>query len=42
MRDNPPWVPFLHATGRTFVSRYLGCFFTHPVYGLDIAAVCKR
>ena len=42
MRDNPPWAPFLHLQGRTFVSQSLGCFLDHPVYGLDFAAVCKK
>ena len=42
MRDNPPWAPYLHFTGRTFVSRSFGCFVAHPVYGLDLAAACKK
>jgi peptide/nickel transport system substrate-binding protein len=42
MRENPPWAPYFHTTSRTFVSADLGCFFVHPVYGLDIAAVCKK
>ena len=42
MRTDPPWVPFVHTTNRSFVSRSLGCFQHHPVYGIDIAAVCKK
>jgi peptide/nickel transport system substrate-binding protein len=42
MRDNPPWAPFLHATLVNFVSASFGCFLYHPVYGLDIAAACKK
>ena len=42
MRDNPPWAPTVHAQRRTFVSRSVGCVLDHPVYGLDIAAVCKK
>ena len=29
-------------TSRCFVSRSFGCFLRHPVYGVDIAAVCKK
>lgn len=42
MRDNPPGAPFVHFQDRAFVSRSVGCFFHHPVYGLDLAAVCKK
>jgi ABC-type transport system substrate-binding protein len=42
MRTNPPWAPFAHAQARTFVSKSLGCFLDHPIYGIDIAAVCKK
>ncbi|MBA2527564.1 MAG: hypothetical protein H0V18_17555, partial [Pyrinomonadaceae bacterium] len=42
MRDDPPWAPLIHLTNRSFVSRSLGCFLHHPVYGFDIAAVCKK
>jgi peptide/nickel transport system substrate-binding protein/oligopeptide transport system substrate-binding protein len=42
MRNDPPWAPFLHATARTFVSKSVGCMLDHPVYGFDIAAVCKK
>jgi hypothetical protein len=42
MRTNPPWAPFAHTTTRHFVSRSFGCFIAHPVYGVDLAAVCKK
>ncbi len=34
MRNNPPWAPFAHLQIPTFVSRSLGCFVDHPVYGV--------
>ena len=42
MRNNPPWAPYLHLQRRLFVSRSTGCVLIHPVYGLDVAAACKR
>ena len=42
MRDNPPWAPFLHRNQRNFVSKSVGCFFLHPVYREDLAAICKK
>jgi peptide/nickel transport system substrate-binding protein len=42
MRDNPPWAPFMHPNNRTFVSKSLGCFYNHPLYRVDIVAVCKK
>ena len=42
MRNNPPWAPFLHRNQRGFVSRSVGCFFLHPVYREDLAAICKK
>ena len=42
MRDNPPWAPFFHINSRAFVSKSLGCFLEHPLYRVDIAAVCKK
>jgi len=42
MRDNPPWAPFVHTQNRILVSRSTGCVLSHPVYGFDIAAVCKK
>jgi len=42
MRDNPPWAPTFNSNNRAFVSRSTSCVVLHPVYGLDIAAVCKK
>jgi ABC-type oligopeptide transport system substrate-binding subunit len=42
MRDNPPWAPFMHTRTRAFVSRSLGCFVEHPIYRVDLVAVCKK
>jgi ABC-type transport system substrate-binding protein len=42
MRTNPPWAPFIHAAGRAFISKSFGCFLTNPVYGVDLAAACKK
>jgi len=42
MRENPPVAPIIHTNNRAFISKSLGCFLFHPVYGLDIAAVCKK
>jgi peptide/nickel transport system substrate-binding protein len=42
MRDDPPWAPFFHTTRANFVSRSFGCFLSHPFYGVDIAAACKK
>jgi hypothetical protein len=42
MRTNPPLAPFIHSTARVFVSKSFGCFLYHPVYGVDLAAACKK
>jgi ABC-type oligopeptide transport system substrate-binding subunit len=42
MRNDPPWAPFVHGTGRDFVSPSFGCYLFQPVYQLDIAAACKK
>ena len=42
MRNNPPWAPIINTNNRIFVSSSVGCVFNHRVYGLDIAAVCKK
>jgi ABC-type oligopeptide transport system substrate-binding subunit len=42
MRTNPPWAPFINFTDRVFVSKSFGCFLFHPVYGVDLAAACKK
>ncbi len=42
MRNDPPWAPFLHRNHRMLVSSSVGCYFVHPVYRDDLAAICKR
>jgi peptide/nickel transport system substrate-binding protein len=42
MRTDPLWAPTVHLQRRVFVSRSTGCVLVHPVYGLDLAAACKR
>jgi ABC-type oligopeptide transport system substrate-binding subunit len=42
MRDDPPWAPFIHRNTRTLVSRSVGCFVQHPLYRVDLVAVCKK
>jgi ABC-type oligopeptide transport system substrate-binding subunit len=42
MRDNPPWAPIYYSNHRAFVSKSFGCYLYHPVYGVDIAAACKK
>jgi ABC-type transport system substrate-binding protein len=42
MQNDPPYAPFVHVQERAFVSRRVGCYFDHPVYGFDIAAACKK
>jgi hypothetical protein len=27
---------------RAFISKSFGCFLYHPIYGVDIAAACKK
>lgn len=42
MRNNPPWAPLYNANTRSFVSKSFGCFLYHPLYGIDLAAACKK
>jgi peptide/nickel transport system substrate-binding protein len=42
IRNDPPWAPAVHDTQVDFVSRSFGCYLNHPVYGVDIAAACKK
>ena len=42
MRNDPPWAPISHVRSRMFVSPSYGCFVYHPVYGVDLAAACKK
>ena len=42
MRTNPPVAPIIHTNNRAFISKSFGCFLFHPLYGVDIAAACKK
>ncbi len=42
MRNDPPWAPFLYFNTRDLVSSSFGCFVANPVYGVDLAAACKK
>lgn len=42
MRNDPPVVPVANGLLADFVSRSVGCYFIHPIYGVDIAALCKK
>lgn len=42
MRDDPPWAPLTNTQSVTLVSRSVGCVVLHPIYGFDLAAVCKK
>jgi peptide/nickel transport system substrate-binding protein len=42
MRRNPPVAPLYNPNNRSLVSRSFGCFLYHPLYGVDIAAACKK
>ncbi len=41
-RDAAPWVAYANATSRDFFSARMGCQLVHPVYGVDIGALCTR
>jgi len=42
MRSNPPWAPIRNSLNRSLISKSFGCFLYHPIYGVDIAAACKK
>ena len=42
MRSNPPWAPIRNSLNRSLISKSFGCFLFHPIYGVDIAAACKK
>jgi ABC-type oligopeptide transport system substrate-binding subunit len=42
MKNAAPWAPILNPNNRYFVSGNLGCFTYNNVYGLDLAALCKK
>ena len=41
-RDQVPGVPFASGTTTHFLSARIGCEVLHPVYSLDLAALCVR
>jgi ABC-type oligopeptide transport system substrate-binding subunit len=42
MREDPPWAPAVHGMSVDFVSPSFGCYLKHPMYGVDLAAACKK
>lgn len=42
MRNEPPWAPYLNFNNRDLVSTSLGCYVANPLYGVDLAAACKK
>lgn len=42
MRQQAPVIAFQVVNQRDFVSRSFGCYLYHPVYGVDLAAACKK
>ncbi|HET7045986.1 MAG TPA: ABC transporter substrate-binding protein [Gaiellaceae bacterium] len=42
MKNAAPWAPILNPNNRYFVSGHVGCFTYNNVYGLDLAAMCKK
>ncbi len=42
MKQAAPWAPILNPNNRYFVGPHLGCFTYNNVYGLDLAAMCKK
>jgi hypothetical protein len=41
-RDLAPWVPYSVGTSRDFFSARMGCQLFHPVFGIDLGALCTR
>jgi ABC-type transport system substrate-binding protein len=42
MRKDPPWAPYTSGVRRDLVSPSFGCYVFNPVYGVDLAAACKK
>jgi peptide/nickel transport system substrate-binding protein len=42
MRDAAPWAPLYEGSNWLFISKHVGCFKLHPVFRLDLAAMCLR
>jgi ABC-type transport system substrate-binding protein len=41
-RNDAPWVAYATGTARDFFSGRMACQVFHPVYGLDLGALCMR
>lgn len=41
-RNAAPMASYMTDNSRVFVSANTGCFFYHPIYEMDLAAICKR
>lgn len=42
MRDAAPWAPLYEGSVWLFVSQHVGCVRRHPVFRIDLAAMCLR
>jgi ABC-type transport system substrate-binding protein len=42
MRTAAPWAPLYEGSHWLFVSKHVGCLKAHPVFRLDLAAICLR
>jgi ABC-type oligopeptide transport system substrate-binding subunit len=42
MRNEAPWAPLYEVSSSLFVSTRVGCVKVHPVFRLDLAAMCLR
>jgi peptide/nickel transport system substrate-binding protein len=42
MRDAAPWAPLYEGSVWLFVSQHVGCVKRHPVFRIDLAAMCLR
>ena len=42
MRNEAPWAPLYEGSSSLFLSKRLGCLKVHPVFRLDVAAMCLR
>ena len=42
MRDAAPWAPLYEGSTWLFLSNRVGCLKLHPVFRMDLAAMCVR
>ena len=40
--DAVPWAPYATFAQRDFVSSHVGCYVYHPVFGMDLAQLCRK